>query len=174
MTPHESTGEPAELDPQDRALLSAAAGALRAHSDPRWVEVSSRVLNTALRATRRSQPVRALAPGGPIRVSEQVIVAYLREALDGLVPGTAVAGIHLDITGRDTYTGVLIELIVQYGTAILPVADRIRAQAATVLEELLGPAATGIHLRTSHIHVSDVTVGDPQTAEPASQPLPFT
>lgn len=173
MNAHGSAGDPDELSAEDAAFLAVAAQSLRTQDDSRWVEVSSRVLTTALRATRRSRPVLAQAPGGPVHVSEQVIVAYLRDALDGLVPGTAVAGIHLDITGRDAFTGVLIELIVQYRTAILPAADVIRERATAVLTELLGAAATGVHVRTSHVHVSDVTVDDPQTSAPPRRPFPF-
>ena len=163
MNAHEPTHPGADT----HAFIAMAAQALNEHADQRWVEVAPRILTSALRATRRSLPVRARAPGGTVYVSEQVITAYLRDALDGLTPGTAVAGIRIAIAGRDTFTGVLIELIVQYGTAILPAADRIRAQAAIVLLELLGPAATAIEVQTSHIHVSDVTMYDPQSAAPS-------
>ncbi|GAA3602767.1 hypothetical protein GCM10022223_18170 [Kineosporia mesophila] len=178
MTTHEPTQEPRRADAASgspantQTLIDLASRALTEHADQRWVEVAPRVLSTALRATRRSLPVRAHAPGGTVHVSEQVIVAYLHDALDGHTPGTAVAGIHVNIAGQDTFTGVLIELIVQYGTAILPAADRIRAQAATVLLELLGPAATAINVQTSHIHVSDITTQDPQEAPPTTQPGP--
>lgn len=173
MTSSEPSDDVPSLSAQDEAFLAEAAGTMRAHADPRWVEVSSRVLDAALRATRRSQPVKAQAPGGTVYVSEQVIIAYLREAIDGRIPGTAVAAIHLDITGKDTFSGVLIEMIVQYGTEILPAADRARATAAAVLHELLGTAATEVHVRAGHVHVSDVTEHDPQTTEPARTKFPF-
>ena len=166
------TGNQSDIHPDTGAFIDLARRALNDHADRRWVEVAPRVLSTALRATRRSMPVRAHAPGGTVHVSEQVITAYLRDALDGHASGTAVAGIQINIAGQDTFTGVLIELIVQYGTPILPAADRIRAQAATVLLELLGPAATAIEVQTSHIHVSDVTPHDPQQAAPSDHPSP--
>lgn len=172
MNPHDSSVDPDDLSAEDEAFLATAAQSLRTHEDSRWVEVSSRILSTALRATRRSRTVLAQAPGGPVHISEHVIITYLRDALDGPVAGTAVAAIHLDITGRDVFSGVLIELIVQYGTPILPVADLIHARATAVLLDLLGPAATAIHVRTSHVHVSDVTVHDPQIAEPSRRPRP--
>ena len=161
--PEDAPEDGPQLSARDEALLAEAAQSLRRHTDARWVEVSSTILSSALRATRRSRPVRAGAPGGTVHISEQVIVSYLREALDGHIPGTAIAGIHLDIADHDTFNGVLIDMIIQYGTEILPVADHTRAIAATVLEELLGPLADGIYIRTSHVHVSDVTTHDPQT-----------
>ncbi len=172
MNPHEPARPDTTPDSRTdtRAFIAKATQALTDHADQRWVEVAPRVLTGALRATRRSLPVRAHAPGGTVYVSEQVITAYLRDALDGHTPGTAVTAIRINIAGRDTFTGLLIELIVQYGTAILPAADRIRAQAAAVLVELLGPAATAIEVQTTHVHVSDVTVHNPQSAAPSDRP----
>ena len=155
--------DPREDTPED-ALLAEAAQSLRARVDPRWVEISDRVLAKVLTATRRSHPVRAAARTGPVHVSEQVLIAYLRDAIDGQVPGSALAGVHVEIEGRDTFSGVTIQVLVQYGRPILPMADRIHEIAAGRLAELLGALAPPVDVRATHVHVSDVTRGDPQTA----------
>ena len=155
--------DPHEDTPED-ALLAEAAQSLRARVDPRWVEISDRVLAKVLTATRRSHPVRAAARTGPVHVSEQVLIAYLRDAIDGQVPGSALANVHVEIEGRDTFAGVTIQVLVQYGRPILPIADRIHEIVAARLAELLGPLAPPVDVRATHVHVSDVTRGDPQTA----------
>ncbi len=147
----------------DRVLRDAAA-ILRERVDERWVEISDRVLAKALAATRRSHPVRAHAPGGPIQVSEQVLIAHLRDAVDGRVAGSAVERIHVEIEDRDTFARVIIEVIAQYGEALLPIADQIHALAASELSTLLGPLAPQVSVRATHVHFSDVVRGDPQSS----------
>lgn len=150
-------------------VLRDAAVLLRERSDQRWVEISDRVLAKALRATRRSHPVRALAPGGPVLVSEQVLVAHLREAIDGQVPGSAVERIHVEVDGRDTFAGVIIEVTAQYGEPLLPIADRIHALATAELTTVLGPVVAQVSVRATHVHFSDVVIGDPQKLTPGSE-----
>jgi len=147
----------------DRVLRDATA-LLRERVDERWVEISDRVLTKALAATRRSQPVRAVAPGGPVTVSEQVLVAYLRDAVDGHVPGSAVERIYVEVEDRDAFARVIIEAIAQYGEALLPIADQIHALAASELRALLGPLAPQVSVRATHVHFSDVVLGDPQSS----------
>lgn len=153
-----------ELD----ALFHRAADELREETDRRWVEVAPAILKVALSASRRSLPVRAHAPSGPIHVSEQVIIAYVRDALDGALPGAAVASVSVQLADRDRFDGLFIELMVQYGLAILPIADHARALAATALARL-GVESDRISISTSHVHVSDVTLGDPQTTDPSAE-----
>jgi hypothetical protein len=168
MTSHDPQRPDGNASVQTYALLGEAAGQLRTFTDDRWVEVSSRVLASALSASRRSLPLRATAPGGLVQVSQQVVVAYLRAAIDDAVPGAAVARITVDIADRDRFAGVVIELIPRYGAPILPVADRVRDLAAGVLVDLLGTDAPSVYVRSAHVHVSDVTVGDPQVTDPAT------
>jgi len=80
----------------DPATLAAATQALRQHVDDRWVEMSDRVLSKALAATRRSLPVRAhdLGGGGALYVSEQVLTAYIRDAIAPM-PAAAPTQIHI-------------------------------------------------------------------------------
>lgn len=154
---------------QDEALLREATTALQAVADDRWVEIAPRILERALMASRRSRPIRATAPSGPIQISEQVIVSYLQDALDGAVAGSAVAGISVQLAGRNSFDGVLIELLVQFGLPILPLADRVRAIAADVLTTL-GVDSAQIFISTAHVHVTDVTTDDPYTSNPDAEP----
>jgi hypothetical protein len=157
---HAAEGDAAAADPQIRL----ATEALRQYSRDRWVEVSDRVLTAALTAPRRSRPVRAHAPGGDLHVSEQVLIAYLRAAVDGAVPGTAVNRISIALSGRDTFESVVIQILVRYRLPVLPAADRIREIATRVLDDLLGHGAADV--RVTHVHVGDVTTGDPATTDP--------
>ena len=80
MNPPPKRPEPPASARED-AMLEQAAQSLREHVDPRWVEISDRVLTRALRATRASLAVQARAPSGPIHISEQVLVTYIRDAI---------------------------------------------------------------------------------------------
>lgn len=70
-------------DPADQVRRAAAAP--RIHADERWVEISDRVLAKALTVTRRSRPSRAANSGGRVKVSEQVLVGSIGEALRPVV-----------------------------------------------------------------------------------------
>lgn len=162
MTPDDARhGEPLPSGPPIPQVLEAAAADLRRRLDERWVEISDRVVARALTASRRSYPVRAQAASGPVQVSEQVLVSYLREAIDRTVPGSALAHVALEIRGRDELVGVLIQLVGQYGIPLLPVADRVRELAVECLDGLLGPVRTPVTVSTLHVHFAGVVVGDP-------------
>ena len=145
--------------------LQAATASLREHVDDRWVEVADRVLSLALTATRGSLAVRAQAPGGPVQVSEQVLVAYVRDAIAG-VAHVAPSGIEILTDDQHRCTGVVIEVTVQYGQPVIPVADRIRNLTEAVLAELLGPVTPSVTVTAMHVHVADVTTTDPRTGRP--------
>ncbi|MEP6854806.1 MAG: hypothetical protein ABJA33_05015 [Pedococcus sp.] len=145
-------------------LVARAADALRAHADERWVEISDRVLGRALNVTRRSMPVRAASSGGPVNVSEQVLVAGIRSALDGL-SGAAPVDIRISTDEQHRYTGVFIALAVDYKSAILPVADHARHCVRDVLLTLLGPVSPPVTVTTMQVHVDDVR--EPQDTEPS-------
>lgn len=162
MNPTDRTRPTDDGSERDDAVLLRATEALRAVDDDRWVEVAPRVLQAALGASRRTRPVRASAASGPLQISDQVIVSYLRDALDGAVPGTAVDRITVRLAGRDTFDGLLIEMLVQYGVAVIPVADRVREIAADVLRRL-GVESVEVSISTTHVHVLDVTRADPHT-----------
>ena len=165
MTPDEASRPMIGADLPGEDVLAAAAADLRDRVDPRWVAISDRVLASALTATRRSRPLRAQAASGPVSVSEQVLIAHVRHALDGRVPGTAVAAIHVNIEGRDSFSGLIIEIVAEYGRPLLPLADRVHALAAAELVSVLGPLDPLVSVRATHVHVNDVTRGDPQEAD---------
>ena len=53
-----------------------------------------------------------------------------------------------------------------------PQADRARELARAALEELLGPepgTAPATEVVVGHVHVSDVTVGDPRLVDPGEE-----
>lgn len=151
---------PAFVDAETEATLSAAAAALRDHIDHRWVEVADAITSRALTASRPSWPVRAQAPGGPLQVAEQVLVAYLRDSIDPIAD-CEVVNIQVETDG-DHCTGVVIAAAVRYGTELIPLADRVRQVAECRLEELLGSVVPPVTVSMIHVHVSDVTRGDPK------------
>lgn len=149
-----------------RDAFAHAAEAWREASDRRWVEISDRVIAKAMTASRRSQLIAGTAAGGRYHVSEQVVVAHLGAALDGAVPGAAVARIHMEVEGRETLVGVVVEIIAEYGRPLLPVADHVRAIATSVVASLMGPGVPAVSVQAWHVHVSDVVDGDPHTVDP--------
>jgi len=161
MTAPPPRSEPLTGSPPEPAALKTASAALRAHADQRWVEISDRVLAKAMTATRRSHPIRAHASSGAIQISEQALISYLRAAIDATVPGTALAHISLQVTGRDELSGVIIQLIAPYGTPLLTIADDIRTRAIQCLLEVLGPSATPVTVTHLHIHFCDVVETNP-------------
>ena len=174
MTPRTTTPErPDGVDGQDghvvlrderlAAALRASAGRLGQQADQRWVEVVDDVVAQALTATRRSLPLWAVAPGGPVQVSEQVVVAYLRETVDAATADAAALDISLRVEGRDRLAGVVVQLVARYGEPLLPVADRVRTLVEARLRELLGPVDTPVTVQAMHVHFADVVDGDPHT-----------
>ena len=151
-------------DPQGgETPLARAASEIRRQANQRWVEIADRVTAAALSATRTSTPIRASAPGGRVWIAEQVLVAYLRQAVDDEVPDAAATAISVRVAGRETLDSVGIHLTVRYGTLLLPIADHARTVAARVLTDLLGPVDSEVDSRAMHVHIADVTRGDPKT-----------
>ena len=150
------TPEPHE--PRD-APTSAAVAALRDHADQRWVQISDRVLTRSLAVTRQSFPVRAASSGGAVNVSEQVLIAGVREALDG-IPDATPTDIQISTDQHSRYTGVQITITARYGQPILPAADLIRERAQHALSDLLGPVTPTVTVSTMHVHVGDIANTD--------------
>jgi len=173
MTPTDITGTTVEPGPDaprgDEQRLDAATESLRAHVDPRWVEVSDRILARVLTTTRRSLPIRTSeeSSGGALLVSEQVLTTYIRNAV-APVPAAAPTRIHIRSDSDNNYLGVTIEITVQFDEPILPIADQVRARTAHVLRELLGPIHPPVTVSAMHVHVSDVTTDDPHTGRPST------
>ncbi len=158
------TAVPAASDFLGRALEQ-----LRERPLPRVVEVGDAILRRTLAAPRRSVLVRARAPHSFVQVSSTAIITVLRERIDaGLVTG-AVGRIGLDVSREGTLDQLTVELFVQYGEDILVLADEARALALSSLAGLLGPDGPAVHVTVSHVHVSDVTVGDPHLVDPGEE-----
>ena len=130
-------------------------------STRRWVEVSDQIVATALTARRRTRPLRAEGRSGPVYVSDQVVVSDLRSTIDGAVRGSAVAQVDLEVRQGDQLAGVVVQLVAQYGVALVPMADRVRELTRQRLAELLGPVALPVTVRTMRVHFRDVTIDDP-------------
>lgn len=144
-----------QSQPDQDAQSKRAAQLLRDQADERWVEISDRVLEKALRVTRRSMPVRAASAGGPVNVSEQVLIAGIRQALEP-VTGAIPTDIKVHSDERNNYTGVLICLTADYGSPILPVADDIRNRTEHALTRMLGVLTPPVTVSTMHVHIDDV------------------
>lgn len=156
MTPqnaHESNE--ADTVPVSDARWEAAIAASRAHTDARWVQISERVRTRALRVTRRSLPVTAQAPGGPVHVSEQVLITYLRDAF-AAVPGARVEDITIAVGAQDAYAGTTVSISARYGEPLLPIADTLRDLAAARLRDLLGDITPPVTVTTMDVHIDDV------------------
>ena len=125
------------------------------------------VLARVLTATRRSLPIRTSedSSGGALLVSEQVLTTYIRHAV-APVPAAAPTRIQIHSDSDHNYTGVTIELTVQFDEPILPIADEIRDRTEQVLRGLLGPIHPPVTVSALHVHVSDVTTDDPHTGRP--------
>jgi len=156
---------------RDAAVLRSAAGRLREHVDERWVEVADLVFSRVFTATRPSRPLHAVASGGPFHVTEQVVVSYLRASIDQ-VADCEVRRITVQTrspdpdgsqgSGAEVCTGVLVELAVRYGTVLIPLADTVRRVASERIAQLLGSVASEVSVAAMHVHLADVTVGDPK------------
>lgn len=163
---------------RDQAVLRSAADAMREHVDDRWVEVADLVLARAIAATRPSRPVLARASSGAFHVAEQVLVSSLRASIDRLEdcevvdidiqtrpPGRAGA----DDWAGEVCTGVLIALAVRYGTVLIPLADQVRRLASERIDRVLGHVVPSVDVSAMHVHVADVTRGDPKLGVDARQ-----
>lgn len=155
MTPSQPQRSEPPAAPEKDPMLEKATSSLREHVDQRWVQISDRVRSRALRATRPSLPVRAQASTGPVHVSEQVLITYLRDALSA-VPHTKVQDITITTEGIDTYTGVTITIQAGFGAPLIPLADTIRDLANQRLTQLLGPIAPPVSVTTMVVHIEDV------------------
>jgi len=112
-----------------------------------------------------------VASGGPFHVTEQVVVSYLRASIDQ-VADCEVLRITVQTrspdpdgsqgSGAEVCTGVLVELAVRYGTVLIPLADTVRRVASERIAQLLGSMASEVSVAAMHVHMADVTVGDPK------------
>jgi hypothetical protein len=161
-----------DLPPALAASLDAATAQLRDRPLPRAVEIADAVLRRSLAAPRPAVLVRGRAGFAFLRVSSTVITALVQERLDGGLDGAAVSRVLLDVDRDQHLRSVTIELFVRFGTDILDQADHARLLAQAVLADVLGPEPAGApttDVLVGHVHVSDVTVGDPRLVDPGEE-----
>ena len=170
-----SDGSPAaeEVAPLGARALDDATRQLREQpTPPRAVEIADRVLQRSLRAPRPAELVRGRGDTAFLRVSSLLLVERLREHVDAHLDGGAVGRVVLDVARDGRLEAVTVELLVRYGSDILALGDRTRRLAAEALTDTLGAPTHGTELVTmtvSHVHVSDVTVGDPHLVDPSDE-----
>jgi hypothetical protein len=154
--------------PRGEAALVAATAQLRDQPpSPRAAEVAARVLDRALSSPRRAVVLETTDP--LLQVSTVAVVAVLRAEATAALEGAAVRRVRLDVDGS-TLRAVHVELVVQWGASIPHAADVTHAVSRTVVADLLGPGgAPGADDVEHHVHVSDVTLGDPDLVEPLDE-----
>lgn len=174
--PSGSTGPAHDVDldiPLSPALeqsLDLATEQLRDRPLPRSVEIADAVLRRSLATPRPSVLVRGRPPYAFVRVSSTAITAVVRERIDARLAGAAVGRILLDVDREQNLVAMTVELFVQFGVDILALADQSRTHAVEALTGLLGPeTADVVPVAVNHVHVSDVTVGDPHLVDPGDE-----
>ncbi|MDQ3627973.1 MAG: hypothetical protein M3419_04030 [Actinomycetota bacterium] len=148
----------------DTGTLDAAVRQLRQHTDERWVEIESDVLARLLTASRPSHPLKALSTTGAYAVSEQVLVSYLLTALDR-APDCEVSAIRVH-ADKGVCTAVTIIITARYGRSLLDVSDTIRIAADDIIAAVLGGVRPRVTVTDMHVHVDDITRGDPRRGKP--------
>jgi hypothetical protein len=137
-------------------LLAHAARTLREHTDSGWVALRDDVVAAAVRAFRPSAPVRGRLPGGELRVASAALVSRVRSALAG-VPDAGALRITCATTPDDDLDRLTVELVVLYGTPVLPLAEEVRRVAATAVAEALGLTSPPVDRVRVDVSVADVT-----------------
>lgn len=148
--------------------VERATRALADRGRARALEVSADVLAHVMARPRRSMPVLARAPHRRVHLSEQVVVAVVTHRIARLAEGLAVARVVVTATPDQHLERVLVELVAQYGTDLVAASARAHDIVTSVLREVVGPADDSVEVAVAptHVHVGDVTVGDPQLSDP--------
>lgn len=140
----------------DYEVVNRASRVLRAAPEPGWSAIQDRVI-AAVRATPRGGwPITVVDPEpgsapGRLQVSDLALRAAIARALrDDPDLGLSSIDVTLD---EDVLRTVSIEVSGRFGTDLNAAAARVRAIAATVVEDVVG------HV-DDHDVVIDVTVGD--------------
>lgn len=146
--------------PTGEDRLAKAALLLRQHTDSGWKAIEDTILARARTLFRPSAPVRAHHAFGDFFVAADVIVAELRQAIDG-APGAVAQDIICTVEENDILESVTVHLIVAYGVSLLDVAAAVHRLTLQGLRDILGdlaPDAAAVH---THVHVGDVS-NDPR------------
>jgi len=160
-------GRPSDDLPERGAIdLAAATDQLRARPTDLPVEVASRVLLRALATPRPAQLVRGFDEHAFLRVSTSVLTDLVRRRLDGVLADGAVRRIRCTTTRDERLEGVTVDLVARYGTDLRFLATATHDLVGDVLRETFGPEVTdGGSAALVHVHVSDVTRGDPRLVD---------
>ncbi len=152
----------------ERALDGATDQLRHQPESPHVAQAAGRVLARALAAPRRATTVETADP--LLQVSSVALVALLRAALAAGVADAAVRRIRLDVRDRGRLHAVHVELVARYGTSVPESTEAAHVVIRHVLAETLGTGpAPGADEVSRHVHVSDVTRGDPHLAEPLDE-----
>ncbi|MDR6117115.1 hypothetical protein QE370_000299 [Aeromicrobium sp. SORGH_AS981] len=152
----------------ERALDVATDQLRHQPASPHVAQAAGRVLARALAAPRRATTIETADP--LLQVSSVALVALLRSALADEVADAAVRRIRLDVRDRGRLHAVHLELVARYGTSVPESTEATHAVTRRVLARTLGTGpAPGADDVTRHVHVSDVTHGDPHLAEPLDE-----
>ncbi len=166
--PHRSDpGRPQQGGPGDDAVLRRAVGVLHDEPDTGWEEASAHVRRSLRQATRRARRLTAtttdlptgFGPADRLEVSERVVLDALRRAVSttaGVAPVAIVLHVEHQADGHDCCTGVRLDLVVGYGTALTALTG-LRAAITRTLDELLGPATWLVDLDVVDVEADDPT-----------------
>lgn len=147
------------------AQLTAAAEQLRDQPPHERISAAAgRVLQKTLSMSRRGVPVATT--DDQLQVSSVALVAVLRDALDRGLVDAVVQRVKLDVDAT-VLRSVRVELVVRYGAPVPDVTAVAQDVVRAVLVDVLGPGpAPGAADVERHVHVADVTIGDPRLVDP--------
>ena len=175
-SPHHDGQRAEDVAPRGARALDDATRQLRDRPPPpRSVEIADRVLQRSLRAPRPAVLVRGRGEASYLSVSSVVLIERLRAHVDRHLEGGAVGRVLLDVARDGRLESVTVELLVRYGSDILELGDSTRRLTAEALVDTLGVPADGsepVTMAVGHVHVSDVTVGDPHLVDPSDEEPP--
>lgn len=137
-------------------LLDRAARVLREHTDAGWVALRDDVVRAAVRAFRPSAPVRGRLPGGELQVASSALLSAVRDAL-AAVPAVGPLRITCTTTPTDELDRLTVEVVVLYGTPVVPLADKVRRAAADAVATTLGLVHSPLDRVVVDVSVQDVT-----------------
>ncbi|GAB3996504.1 hypothetical protein GCM10028771_26720 [Nocardioides marmoraquaticus] len=161
---------PADMPERGALDLAAATSQLRDRPTDLPVEVASRVLLRALATPRPAQLVRGLGDHAFLRVSTVVLTDLVRRRLDtGLADG-AVRRIRCFTTRDERLEAIAVDLVARYGTDLRQLSSTTHDLVGDVLRDAFGDeavdgSADGSGGTRTHVHVSDVTRGDPRLVD---------
>ncbi|WP_245604328.1 hypothetical protein [Nocardioides aequoreus] len=129
------------------------------------MQVADRVLERAMAAPRMAELCRARPPHDYLRVSTTALTSLLRHRLDSELRHAAMRRVVFETTREEQLGSLTLELIVQYNHDIRVAARQARSLVGEVLDDTVGELPESA-VTVQHVHVSDVTVGDPHLVDP--------